>query len=103
MTAEKSQSDEVRSSFISIYRLLMRISYLACRSFKRLPNVRSQLYHPPILSKFQARTATYVLPKATTLGDMGKDKVAYLLKTPKGTKDCTVNIKKPTVLAESNL
>ena len=49
------------------------------------PQLRSSLS----ISKPQVRSATYVLPDKTYPGDMGKDKVPYLLKTPKGTKDCT--------------
>ena len=41
-----------------------------------------------VATKLQIRSATYVLPEKTYLGDMGKDKVPYQLKTPKGTKDC---------------
>lgn len=72
----------------------MRPLGLATRRFLIVPQGR-QLRLPKFLVKtstIQTRSATYVLPDKTYPADMGKDKASYLLKTPKGTKDCTYTL-----------
>ena len=66
----------------------MRPLWIACRRLSLAPQFSLKLRTSFTRSKSQTRYATYVLPDKTYPGEMGKDKVPYLLKTPKGTKDC---------------
>ena len=59
------------------------------RSIARLDCLRLNIINKCSLSSFYKRAfSTQRLVPETV--DMGKDKVAYQLKTPKGTKDCTL-------------
>lgn len=77
---EINQSVNLRARMRCIYRTIARLECLDC---KTLCSPKS--FNPPFCQNRFLRTQTFERETA----DMGKDKVPYQLKTPKGTKDCT--------------